>query len=284
MKRLEPLPATSSPSSSAVPSAGAAFFHQFVPISFARPGITPSPSASAASVRSLTPASALFHARPLSQPLDYLCQCHGSSFTAAASDGLPLGKTHRPSHGDVPIGPFQPPISSSSPVPVAAKVKPEAETERSTEAIGDDADDLFNAYMNLDYFDALNASATEEKPDDSDSGRLLLPRSITADGSDNSSGGTAADGDGIKEGNKSGAATAHHFRSLSMETLMGKLQDTMTNTSSSEFNSTDMKKILANEKLAEMAETDPKRVKRCFSFPKIPTLTLLNFQKISNSC
>ncbi|KAG6486881.1 hypothetical protein ZIOFF_055462 [Zingiber officinale] len=77
--------------------------------------------------------------------------------------------------------------------------------------------------------------------------------------------GTAANGDGIKEGNKCGSATANHFRSLSMESLMGKLQDTMTNTSSSEFNSTEMKKILANKKLAEMAETDSKRIKRCFS-------------------
>ncbi|KAG6486879.1 bZIP transcription factor 29-like [Zingiber officinale] len=34
------------------------------------------------------------------------------------------------------------------------------------------------------------------------------------------------------------------------------------NTSSSEFNSAEMKKILAYKKLAEMAETDPKRVKR----------------------
>ncbi|XP_042423299.1 bZIP transcription factor 29-like [Zingiber officinale] len=74
--------------------------------------------------------------------------------------------------------------------------------------------------------------------------------------------GTAANGDGIKEGNKCGSATANHFRSLSMESLMGKLQDTMTNTSSSEFNSTEMKKILANKKLAEMAETDSKRIKR----------------------
>ncbi|XP_042425978.1 bZIP transcription factor 29-like [Zingiber officinale] len=74
--------------------------------------------------------------------------------------------------------------------------------------------------------------------------------------------GTAANGDGIKEGNKSGSATTNHFRSLSMESLIGKLQDTMTNTSSSEFNSTEMKKILANKKLVEMAETDSKRIKR----------------------
>ncbi|XP_074569802.1 bZIP transcription factor 29-like [Curcuma longa] len=108
--------------------------------------------------------------------------------------------------------------------------------------------------MNLDYFDALNASATEEKPDDLDIGGLILPRRITADGA-------AANDDGIKERNKSGAATANHFRSISMDSLIGKLQGTMTNTSSSEFNNTEMK-ILANEKLAEMAETDPKRVKR----------------------
>ncbi|KAG6482968.1 hypothetical protein ZIOFF_059608 [Zingiber officinale] len=48
-----------------------------------------------------------------------------------------------------------------------------------------------------------------------------------------------------------------------MDSLIGKLQDAMTNnTSSSEFNSAEMKKILAYKKLAEMAETDPKRVKR----------------------
>ncbi|WOK95195.1 putative transcription factor PosF21 [Canna indica] len=288
-----------------------------------------------------TSSSGAVHSRSISQPhaffsLDSLPPSPSPppfAAAAAASDadrarpvsaGLPPRKAHRRSQSDVPIGFLHPPLS-----PVAAagtpsamltqqrarpppqQVKQETEWDKDTESSGegigdrksegDAADDLFNAYMNLDSLEALNSSGMEEKNEDLDSSRLSGTRTNMADSSENeaeSSMNESSGGGSKKEGNKRSAAgdltpiTTRHFRSLSMDSLMGKLHfgdespklppspgnqmghhsrsGSMDGTANAlspefgngEFTSAEMKKIMANEKLAEMAMTDPKRVKR----------------------
>lgn len=193
-------------------------------------------------------------------------------------------------------------------------MKQEAEWEKETESsaegtgdrkedAGDAADDLFNAYMNLDSLDALNSSGMEERHEDFDSSRLSGARMSATETSENEAESSVneSSGGGVKkEGNKRSAAgdltpiSMRHCRSLSMDSFMGKLNfgdespkllpspgiqmphlmrsgsmDRTANTLSlefgnGEFSSAEIKKIMANEKLAEMAITDPKRVKRCF--------------------
>lgn len=182
--------------------------------------------------------------------------------------------------------------------------------ERKSE--GDVADDLFSAYMNLDSIDALNSSGTDDKNgndnrEDMDSSRASGSKT-NCDSSDNEvessvneSGGMQRPGlnslTDMREGIKRSAGgdiapTTRHFRSVSMDSFMGKLQfgdespkllpspgtrpgqlspsnsiDTNSNAFSlefgnGEFSGAEMKKIMANEKLAEIALTDPKRAKR----------------------
>ncbi|KAL6211463.1 hypothetical protein ACLB2K_016689 [Fragaria x ananassa] len=184
--------------------------------------------------------------------------------------------------------------------------------ERKSE--GEVVDDLFSAYMNLDSIDALNSSGTDDKNsnenrEDMDSSRASGTKT-NCDSSDNEvessvneSGGMQRPGlnsltnSNMREGIKRSvggdiAPTTRHFRSVSMDSFMGKLQfgdespklppspgtrpgqlspsnsiDTDSNAFSlefgnGEFSGAEMKKIMANEKLAEIALTDPKRAKR----------------------
>ncbi|KAG6500507.1 hypothetical protein ZIOFF_040353 [Zingiber officinale] len=304
VQRLKPppSPATSSSCSSVVvPEGGAVFFRHG---SFVRPGIPPSaPSPSPP-----------FHFRSLSRNPTF--STLGSSSPNPIpppfdSAGLPPRNAHRRSQSDVPIGFFQ---SASPSGPMAAdgatsamiwqqrplppqKVKQEAEWEKETESSaegkseGDTADDLFNAYMNLD---ALDASGMEEKHGDLDSNKLSGTRTSMADSSENEAESSSMDHSGDKrsvEGDLN-PVTTRHFRSLSMDSLSGKLRfgdeppqllpssasqtahhsrsdslDGTANVLNSEFlntkfNSVEIKKIMANEKLAEMALADPRRVKR----------------------
>ncbi|KAG6496586.1 bZIP transcription factor 29-like [Zingiber officinale] len=305
VQRLKPppSPATSSSCSSVVvPEGGAVFFRHG---GFVRPGIPPSaPSPSPP-----------FHFRSLSRNPTF--STLGSSSPNPIpppfdSAGLPPRNAHRRSQSDVPIGFFQ---SASPSGPMAAdgatsamiwqqrrplppqKVKQEAEWEKETESSaegkseGDTADDLFNAYMNLD---ALDASGMEEKHGDLDSNKLSGTRTSMADSSENEAESSSMDHSGDKrsvEGDLN-PVTTRHFRSLSMDSLSGKLRfgdeppqllpssasqtahhsrsdslDGTANVLNSEFlntkfNSVEIKKIMANEKLAEMALADPRRVKR----------------------
>ncbi|KAK6916651.1 Basic-leucine zipper domain [Dillenia turbinata] len=178
---------------------------------------------------------------------------------------------------------------------------------------GEVVDDLLNAYMNLDNIDALSSGGVEgkdckENRDDLDS-RASETKTNGGDSSDNdaeSSVNESASGiyrpgssssiekrEGIKRSaNGDVAATTRHYRSLSMDSFMGKLnfgdespklppslgtpgeqfpQSKVGNGNSSsfslefgngEFTAAELRKIMANEKLAEIAMTDPKRVKR----------------------
>lgn len=159
---------------------------------------------------------------------------------------------HRRSRSDVPFGQFQ---------------LPPPKVEAGWGGPGD-ADDLFNAYLNLEGLDGLNHS-------DGDS-------SVKTDGSENESEEGAADGRGVRLWPADGAgAKRAHARSLSMDSLIGSFNFAAAGTSSAangvmppgpnrfrldfgsgEFTPAEMKKIMADDKLAEMALADPKRVKR----------------------
>lgn len=314
MQRLKPppSPATSSSCSSVVvPEGGAVFFRHG---GFVRPGIPPSAPSQ----------SPPFHFRSLSQNPTFSTLGASSPTTILPpfdSSGLPPRNAHRRSQSDVPIGFFQSASSSGTmaadgttsamlwqprPLPPPQKVKQEAEWEKETESSaegkseGDAADDLFNAYMNLD---ALDASGMEEKYGDLDSNKLSGTKTSMADSSENEAESSSMDHSGDKrsvEGDLN-PVTTRHFRSLSMDSLSGKLRfgdesphlqpfsasqtahhsrsgslDGTANVLNSEFlnakfNSVEIKKIMANEKLAEMALADPRRVKRCLASPQNST-------------
>lgn len=163
-------------------------------------------------------------------------------------------------------------------------------------------DDLFSAYMNLDNLDALNSSSMEDKDMDSrasgtrtnDSSENEVESSIA--GNSHGIHGATSRNLAEKSGKRSAPGdlvpTARHFRSLSMDSFMGNLNfsddspklppspgirsahhspsnsfDGNTSQFSLEFANGDfspaeLKKIMENEKLAEIAVSDPKRVKR----------------------
>ncbi|CAK7329592.1 unnamed protein product [Dovyalis caffra] len=184
--------------------------------------------------------------------------------------------------------------------------------ERKSE--GEVVDDLFSAYMNLDNIDALKHSGTDEKNGNENREDLGSRGSGTktnggdssdneAESSVNESGGSLRRG-GLssstekREGMKRSAGddiapTSRHYRSVSMDSLMGKLnfgdespklppspgtrpgQLSPTNSvdgnafslefGNGEFSGAELKKIMANEKLAEIALSDPKHAKRIFA-------------------
>ncbi|CAL5013916.1 unnamed protein product [Urochloa decumbens] len=198
--------------------------------------------------------------------------------------GLPPRKAgHRRSHSDIPFGGFaqlSPPLPP--PAPVKREVTVAAEGCRSDG--GDDAAlyDLVNAYMDLDGLDPLNSS--EDRHDDRDSRASGTRAGSAADSSENEAESQSTSVD-RKDGGKS-----RHCRSLSMDSFMGKLNFAAGDESpklplpspggggltleggavalfdmefaNGEFTESEKKKIMANERLAEIALTDPKRVKR----------------------
>lgn len=183
--------------------------------------------------------------------------------------------------------------------------------ERKSE--GEVVDDLFSAYMNLENLDTLNSSGTEERHcgenRDSMDSRASGTKTNGGDSSDNEAESSVNEGGNKvqklgtnpstekKEGIKRSAGgdiapTSRHYRSLSMDSFMGKMNfadespnvplspgnpggnlsrgnsiDGNSNAFSlefgnGEFTGAELKKIMANEKLAEIALTDPKRAKR----------------------
>jgi hypothetical protein len=144
-------------------------------------------------------------------------------------------------------------------------------------------DDLVNAYMDLDGLDLLNTS--EDHHDDHDSCASGARESIENDANSQSMSAEWMDGE-----------KSQHCRSLSMDSFMGKhnlatgdespkmplpspsvgLAQTGNGSlqggtvalfdmefANGEFTEAETKKILANEHLAKIAFTDPKRIKRC---------------------
>ncbi|KAJ3682071.1 hypothetical protein LUZ60_014644 [Juncus effusus] len=216
--------------------------------------------------------------------------------------GLPPRKAHRRSRSDVSFPYFQ---AGAPPLPPPANWGLGFDTGKME---GEAGDDLFNAYLNLEGLDALNSS--DDKHDQElDSRGSSMNKTNGAESSENESENSANEsgaGTGIRlwgnygeKGVKRNAAgdptngsainKSRHSRSLSMDSLMGKLNfadplaglppqanqrpnlngnlNGSTNKfslefGSAEFSPAEMKKIMADEKLAEMALADPKRVKR----------------------
>jgi hypothetical protein len=202
--------------------------------------------------------------------------------------------------------------------------------ERKSE--GEVVDDLFSAYMNLDNIDALNSSGTDEKTgnetrEDLDS-RASGTKTNGGDSSDNEAESSVNEsGSSVqrigpnssaekREGTKRSAGgdiapTSRHYRSVSMDSFMGKLnfndespklppspgtrpgQMSPSNSidgnsaafslefGNGEFSGAELKKIMANEKLSEIALTDPKRAKRygILHPVKLSTVNRINNQK-----
>ncbi|XP_037433262.1 bZIP transcription factor 18-like [Triticum dicoccoides] len=160
---------------------------------------------------------------------------------------------HRRSRSEVPFAGYFPPPTQQLPQPKA---------EAGGWGDGAGGDDLFNSYLNLEGMDVLNSSSPDS--------------SAKADSSEN---GDSEEwvGAGVKRSAAGEPAMAgRHARSLSVDSLMGRFNFASPGGAaangaggmfslefgSGEFSPAEMKKIMADEKLAEMALADPKRVKR----------------------
>lgn len=221
----------------------------------------------------------------------------GGSSAVSNREGLPPRKLHRRSMSDVPFG-FNNGLFQSPPLPPVAPrgghgnlqktlsggqcgssakpaqlIKKEIEKKLDVESM----DDLLKAYMSLDSVD------NESNQEDMDS-RASNSKTKGSDNSDNdteSSANESGCSGNLKEGLKRSAGgdiapTVRHQRSVSMDSFMGNLQlnDDSSNLQPSAagalagqistglFSGSEMEKIMANEKLAEIAMNDPKRVKR----------------------
>ncbi|MBA0733130.1 hypothetical protein Gogos_017169 [Gossypium gossypioides] len=214
-------------------------------------------------------------------------------------ESLPPRKSHRRSSSDIPFG-FNTIMQSSPPlIPLRGSSKPaqlvkketsdgngEGMGERKSE--GEVVDDLFSAYMNLDNMDALNPcdgknNNGNENHEDLDS-RASGTKTNGVDSSDNEaessvneSGNSSRGGMNStekREGNKraAGADIAPSVTTFTGESALGQLspRNSIDGNSAAfslefgngEFTEAELKKIMANEKLAEIAMTDPKRAKR----------------------
>lgn len=182
----------------------------------------------------------------------------------------------------------------------AQLVKKESSWDRNRDGNieGEVVDDFLSAYMNLDSLDAMNSCGTDERngnenKDDMDS-RASGSKTNGCESSDTEAESSVNEsGTGRKRGAAGEAApTTRHYRSISMDSFMGSmnfgdeslklppspstgvaqlsLKDPANGDSNAfnlefgngEFTGAELKKIMANEKLAEIALTDPKRAKR----------------------
>lgn len=162
--------------------------------------------------------------------------------------------------------------------------------ERKSE--GEVVDNLFDSLMDLDHVDPLNSSGANGK----DKGTIVSGTKITVgDSSNYESESVLRHGTSSSERVKKNAAVApqlRHYRSLSMDSGIGNfhfgdsspnLQTSLCNRADQlspsnslsensanvnldfghgEFNEIELKKIKADERLAEIAISDPKRAKR----------------------
>lgn len=218
-----------------------------------------------------------------SLPPSPFTMCHSSSRIVGGGGGdgenLPPRKSHRRSNSDVTFGfssIMSPPLIPSRSLErsvsggeVASdwsnlvKEEPGGRKKSESEAM----DDVFRAYMNLDNIDVLNSFGGNETVDSS--------------GSEGESSVKVSSGVKRRAGGDI-VPTGRHYRSVSVDSgFMGKLdlggdeklpvKASPTNSGegnssvefgNSEFTAAEMKKISADEKLAEIVMADPKRVKR----------------------
>ncbi|KAJ0233569.1 bZIP transcription factor 29 [Hirschfeldia incana] len=200
--------------------------------------------------------------------------------SVVVGESLPPRKSHRRSNSDIPAC-FPPrPLERSieSPDWSTKTTAPLVKKETSEDAM----DDLFSAYMNLENIDALNSSEAAGDDNNSKNGESSRASDDTEGESSSvnyESGGGGDRNNSLKRRAAGGgeiAPTTRHYRSVSVDScFMEKLsfgEDESGKVSPSnsvsidfkkgEFSAAEMKKIMANDKLAEMAISDPKRVKR----------------------
>ncbi|KAK1437882.1 hypothetical protein QVD17_03682 [Tagetes erecta] len=262
--------------------------------------------------------------RTLSQPLFFTCDSlpplspssyrgpttgHTSNQVGGDVTLLPR-KTHRRSNSDVPFGfstimqssPPLIPLRGSKGVDGYASLRNNVKLESNWERIGGESnaeglgekksesevvDDLFSSYVKLNSRGKLNGFRTENGGDNSSDNEATS--SVVGSGNMCS---VSDKKEGIKRSASGDIAPTRHYRSVSMDSVMGKMNfvdesvkllcspggqvgklsssdsiDANADAFSLEFgngvfNAVELKKIMANENLAEMALTDPKRVKR----------------------
>ncbi|KAF8093198.1 hypothetical protein N665_0389s0056 [Sinapis alba] len=226
-------------------------------------------------------------------------RCNSTSSSCRVGETLPPRKSHRRSNSDIPTGlnpipprPLERSISGGESTDWS-KINPFVKKE----GLGD-MDDLFSAYMNLDNIDALNSS---DNRDDIESSRASGTKTNGSDTEGETSSVNESAGDhnhsNLKRRAGGGdiAPTTRHYRSVSVDscfmdkfsfadeslkpppspaTTLSSRKVSPTNSvdggaaafsiefKNGEFTAAEMKKIMANDKLAEMAMSDPKRVKR----------------------
>ncbi|CAG7898993.1 unnamed protein product [Brassica rapa] len=200
-------------------------------------------------------------------------------FTRCNSDSsrvvLPPRKSHRRSNSDIPTSIPPRPLERGESPDWSNHTPPFVKKES-----GEDMDDLFSAYMNLENIDALNSSEA-----DMESSRASGTKTNGSDDTEGESSSVNYESGGDRNnslkrragGEGDIAPTTRHYRSVSVDScFMEKMsfgEDSLkpppTNSvdggiefKNGEFNAAEMKKIMANDKLAEMAVSDPKRVKR----------------------
>lgn len=223
--------------------------------------------------------------------------CHSSSRIVGDGENLPPRKSHRRSNSDVTFG-FSsmmrsPPLIPSRSLERSVSGGGEASSDWSNlvkeepgegeggrrKSESEAMDDIFRAYMNLDNIDALNSFGGNNNNEEMESSGTRKTASSDSEGESSASGNNVKVSSGVKR--RAGgdiAPTGRHYRSVSMDSgFMGKLdlgssvKASPTNSGegnssvefgNSEFTAAEMKKISADEKLAEIVMADPKRVKR----------------------
>ncbi|KAK8483294.1 hypothetical protein V6N13_075496 [Hibiscus sabdariffa] len=197
-----------------------------------------------------------------------------NQFCAGHSSSVPPCRGHRRSCGDFPLGSSAiiqslPQMSSIGNLGVEEPIQ-----SRKREL----ADDLFNAYMSLENIETLNSCGTEDKDLDSrGSGKKTYGGESSENEVESSVNGHHINmhGQGMsfgvsiekKEGVRRTAAG-----DIAPTLFKGNLQfydesrkrnrGVRRSTGSSEFNEAEIKKIMENDNLAEIASVDPKRAKR----------------------
>ncbi|KAM0058980.1 putative transcription factor bZIP family [Helianthus debilis subsp. tardiflorus] len=251
------------------------------------------------------------HSQPLFYSVDSLPPLSPSSYRGLGVLGdvtvsLPPRKTHRRANSDIPFG-FSTILQSSPPLlplggfksvdgsaSLRTNVKREANWEKTGgESNGEVVDDLLSSYINLNGHGKLNSFRTENGGDSSDNEATSSVIGGTTNSVQRLEMCSVSDKkDGLKRSAGGDIAPTRHYRSVSMDSVMGKMNfvdesikllpspggqigkssssdavDANSDTFSLEFgngvfNGAELKKIMASENLAEMALTDPKRVKR----------------------
>ncbi|CAN6881588.1 unnamed protein product [Brassica oleracea] len=239
-----------------------------------RVGVPPTSPYSQIHSRSMSQPSSFFSfdSLPPLSPSPFRDHDHPSSLsTRLVGECLPPRKSHRRSNSDIPTG-----LSPIPPTPLERSVSGGRDSPFVKK---EDMDDLFSAYMNLDNIDASENLSR----DDMESSRASDTEGDSS--SVNESGGGDLNNNNLKRRAGGGdiAPTSRHYRSVSVDScFMDKLsfaddslnqQVSPTNSvdrapafsiefNNGEFTAAEMKKIMANDKLADMAISDPKRVKR----------------------